>query len=93
MEKAKMCKFYEADLDAMKEAEDVEALARECFGDEEMQAGAESAGECPADPCAGCWGCKHLCGGAGFPGEYVYSCRKPGNEHIISTEFDEAAVI
>lgn len=99
MKSPTICECYEADLDALREAEEIEAAGRECFGDdvwEAMQAEAgsmvEALGADP-DPCSGCWGCKHLGSGAGYPGEYVYHCSCPGREHIISIEFNQVAVI
>jgi hypothetical protein len=59
-----------------------------------MKAWAAQAPKGELDPFAQCgeW-CKHLKSGRGYPGEYVYHCAAPGNEHVIHTDFNESEII
>ena len=87
------CKFYEIDLDAKAEAE---AWAAGISADEiaMMEACFYETNEEDTDPVAQCGEfCKHLCSGKGHPGEFVNFCNAPGNEHIISVDFNEAEII
>ena len=90
------CKFYEIDLTAQKEAEDMEADYIVSTSPEEreaMEAWAAQAGE-NFDPFVKCGAyCKHMKEGKGHPGEYIYGCAAPGNEHIIHVDFNESEII
>ena len=89
------CKFYELDLEAQKEAEEMDAWLPEWFKAEEaayldyMETQAEE-----NDPLSNCGPfCKFLKSGKGYPGEYVYYCCAEGNEHIIDVDFNESEII
>ena len=91
------CKYYEVDLAAQKEGEKMEAAYIASMSDAqraEWEAWAAMAPDDEPDPFAKCRPyCKHLNSGKGFPGEYVYSCAAPGNEHIIHVDFNESEII
>lgn len=86
------CKFYEPDIQAQKEAEEMESLIPEIFMGEEMDSGGmDTPGD---DPFAACGAfCKHLKSGRGYPGEYVYYCCAEGNMHIIDVDFNGSEII
>ena len=85
------CRYYELDLAALWEAEAMDAACAV-----RMDAGERAAFEAwdstrppvgELDPTARCGPfCKHLEQGAGGPGEYVYRCAAPGNEHVIHVD-------
>ena len=91
------CPFYELDeaakddgdeMDAAyyagRSAEDI-AAEKEFWLDQQFDGG--------PDPFAKCGEyCAHMRGNPGFPGEFVYSCAAPGNEHIIHVDFNENAI-
>ena len=91
------CKYYELDAAAKKESEQLlveyEAQMSDAERDElEAWAAKQSAGE--PDPFAKCGEfCKHSKSGRGYPGEYVFHCAAPGNEHIIHIDFNESEII
>lgn len=86
------CKFYEPDIQAQKEAEEMESLIPEIFMGEEMDSGGMDTPR--DDPFAACGAfCKHLKSGRGYPGEYVYYCCAEGNMHIIDVDFNESEII
>ena len=91
------CKFYEIDLMARKEAEEMEAAyfaAMSKAEREAMDAWAAMKPDGEQDPLAECGEfCKHLKSGKGHPGEYVYFCAAPGNDHIIHVDFNESEII
>lgn len=82
-----MCRFYKVDTEWLAECEAMEAVLPdgECGNDGE----AETNSPCPE--CGPC--CRFLSVGDGFPGENVTYRSAPGNEHIISVDFDLSAVI
>ncbi len=82
------CKFYEKDLAAVKDALEIEAALKANDAITEL---AETNHE--DNPLEQCTFCKHLRSGKGYPGEYVYHCTAPGNEHIIHVDFIESEII
>ena len=92
-----ICKYYEADLAAQKEAEEMEAAYYGSMSDAEREAWAAWEAMCPGDEpdtFANCGPfCKHMVSGRGYPGEYVYNCSAPGNEHIIHVDFNESEIL
>lgn len=89
----KDCPFYEMDPVTLAEAEQVEAELRDMPGNEEWMCQAGLPGQVPEKPYDGCYGCRHFWDGPGYPGETIYACRRPGNEHIIHTETDLSSLI
>lgn len=91
------CPYFDLDVEAQKEAEEIVAAYREMVGEKqweaEMRMAEEMAAGAPDDPRDPCYGCRHFKSGPGFPGETVYSCRHPDHEHIIYIDFDPSAVI
>ena len=91
------CKFYELDAAAQAEAEAMTAAYEASMSEAEreaMEAWAAQAPDDQPDPFAKCGPfCKHSKGGKGHPGEYVYHCAAPGNEHIIHVDFNESEII
>ena len=91
------CKFYEVDLAAKAEGDAMEAAYYADMSAEErkgLEAWANQAPPDQSDPFAKCGEyCKHLKSGRGFPGEYLYNCAAPGNEHIIHCDFNESEII
>ena len=91
------CKFYEVDTTAQAEGEAMAAAYEASMSDAEreaMDAWAAQAPDDEPDPFANCGPyCKHLKSGRGFPGEYLYNCTAPGNEHIIHCDFNESEII
>ena len=92
------CKFYECDLAAKKEAEEMCAFYEQGISLSEREAmdawAASQEQDAVPDPLAGCGEfCKHLKSDKGFPGEYVYYCTALGNEHVIHTDFREYEII
>ena len=82
-----MCKFYEVDAGWLAECEAMEAMFPDAgYGDD-----GEAETSSPCSECGPC--CRFLASGDGFPGENVTYCSAPGNEHIISVDFDLSAVI
>jgi hypothetical protein len=91
------CKFYEVDTAAQAEGEAMAAAYEAGMSDAEREAMDAWAAQAPSnepDPFAKCGEyCKHLKSGKGHPGEYVYHCAAPGNEHIIDVDFREYEII
>ena len=92
-----ICKYFEVDLAAQREAEETEAAYIESMSDAQREAleawEAMNPNDEP-DPFAKCGPfCKHSKSGKGYPGEYVYRCAAPGNEHIIRVDFNESEII
>ena len=90
------CKFYELDLEAQKEAEEMAALFPSGLTGDEEAAYIEYMTEQKSadDPFANCGPfCKYFQSGNGYPGEYVYYCCANGNEHIIYVDFVESEII
>ena len=89
------CRFYEKDTKAEKEANEMEADMIAVMGEDSWNAMNEMAKLLPEEnnPEAKCVFCKHLRSGKGYPGEYVYYCSAPGNEHIINIDFRESEII
>lgn len=90
------CRFYKKDLDAQREAEEMETAMRASIGEENWKAMSEWAeqelkGDGPLAKCG--LFCKYYRCGRGFPGEYVDYCSAPGNEHIINVDFRESEII
>ncbi len=89
------CKFYEVDLEAQAEGEALAAAYDDMLGEEGRAAEAAwlAMQDPEPDPFAGCGPyCRHARSGKGMPGEYVYGCGAPGNEHIIHVDFNEAEI-
>lgn len=83
------CKFYELDLEAQKEAEEMVLPFPELSADEGPEEERET-----DDPFSSCGAfCKYLKSGKGYPGEYVYYCCAKGNEHVIDVDFNESEII
>ncbi len=92
------CLFYELDLEAQAEGEKLFGAYEDCLSPEQRAAEAAWLAAQPEpdgpDPFAKCGPyCRHLNSGRGFPGEYVYHCAAPGNEHVIHYEFRESEII
>jgi hypothetical protein len=94
------CKFYEVDVEAQKEGEQFESGFLASMTDAEreaMEAWDAELEDSPLDdgsPLCKCGPfCKYLKHGKGFPGEYVYHCTAPDNEHIIQVDFNESELI
>jgi len=91
------CKFYEVDLVAKKEGDAMEAAYFGSMNETEreaMDAWAAMEATDEPDPFAKCGEyCKHQKSDRGFPGERVYQCIAPGNEHIIHVDFIESEII
>ena len=91
------CKFYEVDLAAQAEGEAMAAAYEASMNPAEREAMDAWAAQAPkdeTDPFAKCGAyCKHLNSGKGHPGEFVYHCTAPGNEHVIHVDFNESKII
>ena len=91
------CKFYEVDTAAKAEGDALEAAYNAGMSDKEreaMEAWANQQTADQPDPFAKCGEyCKHSRSGKGYPGEYVYGCACPGNEHVIDVDFNESEII
>ena len=90
------CKFYEVDLVEKAEGEAMEAAYWASMSEAEREAMEAWAAEAPDEPdpfakCGEC--CKHMKRDRGFPGETVYHCAAPGNEHVIHTDFNLSEII
>jgi hypothetical protein len=91
-----VCCFYEKDTKAEEEAKEMDAAIIATMGEENWRAMCEMAELQPEDnsPLAKCGEfCRYLHSGKGYPGEYVYHCTAPGNEHIIHVDFIELEII
>ena len=92
-----ICKFYEPDMDALQEAEAMEAAYLASMSDAEREALEIWANEQPEDvpdPFANCGPCcKYSKSGHGYPGEYVCHCDASGNEHILHVDFIESEIL
>ena len=91
------CPFYVLDVAAKAEGEAMDAAYEATLTADQRAAYEEWAAQAPddaVDPFAGCGPyCTHIRQGKGFPGEYVYSCDAPGNEHVIYVDFNESEII
>jgi len=92
------CKFYEVDLAAQKQSDEMEAAYRGSMSEDEWLAQEEWVGNMATstdeDPLGKCGEyCKHLKSGKGYPGEYVYHCAVPGAEHILHVDFNESEIL
>ena len=90
------CPYFELDLAALREAEAMDAACAVRMDAGERAAFNAWASTRPPveelDPTAHCGPyCKHLEQGNGGPGEYVYRCAAPGNEHIIHVDLNDPA--
>ena len=94
-EKQCICRFYEKDTKAEKEANEMEADIIAVMGEDSWKTLNEMAKLLTEEnnPEAKCVFCKHLRSGKGHPGEYVDYCSAPGNEHIINVDFRESEII
>jgi hypothetical protein len=84
------CKFYEVDIEAKNEAEAADAAYLASLRDTEREAIKPWKNSVSFDKCGEY--CKFLEYSSGYPGEYLYNCTVPGNEHIIHADFYENEV-
>ena len=85
------CPYYEVDIQAQKEAEQMEPPFFSDPPDADPDPASLPEEENALAKCGTF--CKYLSAGRGFPGEYVYHCNVPGNRHIIHVDFNEAEII
>ena len=91
------CKFYEIDLVAKKEGDEMDVAYFGSMSEAEretLEAWADMESSDAPDPFAKCGEyCKYLKSGNGFLGEHVYHCVAPGNGYIIHVDFIESEII
>ena len=85
------CPYYETDIQAQKEAAQMEPLFFSDSPDVDPAPASLPEEENTLAKYGALW--KYLSAGRGFPGEYVYHCSAPGNRHIIHVDFNEAEII